>query len=1065
MSTATTAPSDHPVHRSPRSLLLDEKLTVPEIFEWNAKENPDLPLFRYHDGIQLITITNAQAIRAIRRAARYVNSCIGTTPGCIAIVANADTITYSLTAVGILRSGHTMFLISPRNAPAAVVDMFRKTNCRHVLVSQDAPIQDLVQPVKKELEDVSLHVMPAFPDLFPEDAVEGDEEPDDLPKSYDLKHVAMILHSSGSTNHPKPIPWSHRRMIHWSAAPWQGEVDLTLSVLSVHGTPMFHGIGMIMLCFAANNGMTLTTFPPSSPPTFPTPENVFDGVVKTSSEYVMTAPAFLEIWSRDPEKVSYMKRMKAIIFGGAPLNKEVGDTLASHGIRLYTLYGSTEIGAIAKFFIANPGMDWEYFSIFPPLTTKFVDAGDGTYELIVLSDPKNPLPVVNTKVDGVDAYATSDLLEPHPTRPGLWKYHGRMDDQIILSNGEKTNPGPLETIINNDPHVQACLMFGQGKFQNGVLIEPKAKYKFDPGDTAKLQEFRNMIWKSIERANEFAPQHSRIFKEMIMVASPSKPFTYNIKGYPKRTIILREYQDDIEALYAQVEQTAQSDVAAPQTWDVGSTRAFVRTVVERVVQRSLADDADLFRNGCDSLQATWIRNTILRAVREYSRAAAQRLPMNVVFQAPSITTLTEAVLRAVHESSSTTPAPPGTSPDTLIQLAEESSSDLPPRPAKLHPREATKDVVLITGTTGGFGCDVLEHLLRDEQVAKVYALNRAGTQAMERQRAQFRKRALEEGLLDSPKFLMVEASLDVPGFGLSPDLLEEIRSSITHIMHNAWTVNFSLTLPSFTPDLKAVRNLVELTLSSPYTEPPKIQFVSSIGILQRCTIPPPVPEQPIEPSSAAVGVGYPESKWVAEKILYNVTEEAGVPTIVVRLGQVAGDKTGYWNERDWFPAMVKSAIFTKCLPDVKGSVSFILGYEAARAFVEMRDSPAPILHLVHPRPVSWHALIAPIAAELEVPLVPYATWLTALDKSAGESSGEHDVDAMRDNPALRLLDFFRSRGEAREGREPLGMPHLATEKARSVSETLTNMSEVSETDAKRWIGAWRASGFLPTAGK
>lgn len=86
---------------------------------------------------------------------------------------------------------------------------------------------------------------------------------------------------------------------------------------------------------------------------------------------------------------------------------------------------------------------------------------------------------------------------------------------------------------------------------------------------------------------------------MIMVASPSKPFTYNIKGYPRRTIILKDYHDDIEALYAQIEQSAQSDVVAPVNWDIESTRVFVRTVVQRVVKRSLSDDADLFRNGCD----------------------------------------------------------------------------------------------------------------------------------------------------------------------------------------------------------------------------------------------------------------------------------------------------------------------------------------------------------------------------------------------------------------------------------------------------------------------------------
>lgn len=46
--------------------------------------------------------------------------------------------------------------------------------------------------------------------------------------------------------------------------------------------------------------MPLGVFPPSSPPTFPTPENVFDGIVKTSSDYVMTAPAMVEVSNQVP---------------------------------------------------------------------------------------------------------------------------------------------------------------------------------------------------------------------------------------------------------------------------------------------------------------------------------------------------------------------------------------------------------------------------------------------------------------------------------------------------------------------------------------------------------------------------------------------------------------------------------------------------------------------------------------------------------------------------------------------------------------------------------------------
>ena len=55
------------------------------------------------------------------------------------------------------------------------------------------------------------------------------------------------------------------------------------------------------------------------------------------------------------------------------------------------------------------------------------------------SSPDCPLNVVNTNVNGQDAYATNDLAEPHPTKPGLWRIYGRKDEQIILSNGEKVS--------------------------------------------------------------------------------------------------------------------------------------------------------------------------------------------------------------------------------------------------------------------------------------------------------------------------------------------------------------------------------------------------------------------------------------------------------------------------------------------------------------------------------------------------------------------------------------------------------------------------------------------------
>ena len=148
-----------------------------------------------------------------------------------------------------------------------------------------------------------------------------------------------------------------------------------------------------------------------------------------------------------------------------------------------------------------------------------------------------------------------------------------------------------------------------------------------------------------------------------------------------------------------------------------------------------------------SLQATWIRNTILRAIRAHSPTAAQHLSMNVVFQAPTIAALTDAVLDVVHNASSMGPLT--MTAQDLVLIAERYSANLPPRPTQLRARESgALDVVLITGTTGGFGCDTLEHLLRDERVGKVYAFNRH----TERQHERFKERGLDETLLASPKF-------------------------------------------------------------------------------------------------------------------------------------------------------------------------------------------------------------------------------------------------------------------------------------------------------------------------
>jgi hypothetical protein len=118
--------------------------------------------------------------------------------------------------------------------------------------------------------------------------------------------------------------------------------------------------------------------------------------------------------------------------------------------------------------------------------------------------------------------------------------------------------------------------------------------------------------------NDFAPQHSRIFKEvglvflcpsimfvdkpalqMILVASPSKPFEYTLKMAPRRPTIIAEYEPEINAVYEAVKETTQAASVLPEVWTPENTLGFVQSVVQNVLKEEVADDSDIFQHGCD----------------------------------------------------------------------------------------------------------------------------------------------------------------------------------------------------------------------------------------------------------------------------------------------------------------------------------------------------------------------------------------------------------------------------------------------------------------------------------
>ncbi|KZT61228.1 acetyl-CoA synthetase-like protein [Calocera cornea HHB12733] len=1085
---------------------VDDTLPFPQWMDWHLEHNHDHPwaVLVPSGADEEVVITWGELVRASFRLAAKLRKEVKVTDEQkkegvrIGLLANTDVLTYSTLIFAIVRAGFVAFPISTRNSVPAVEHLVKATSCHYIVGSVPTSgalgtaLQETTAEVLAHLPSVHLLDVPKYTDLYPRlesQPVKPYDAQEDASRTPSLPHETpiIILHSSGSTSFPKPIPMSHRF--------WNATARSTLygtfesgARWGLLGLPVFHAMGVFLITgVGAAAGTTSLMFKPSRVPTVPSPETVLEASRRGKADYVFTVPSFFVDWSQNEDAVRYLSTVKGAMYGGGPLPKEIGDQLAKAGVNLVCIYGTTEVALIFSLDDTKKDdpMDWNYGQLYPTVRVNLIPEGNNLYRLVVLDCDEHPIAVYNRPDSR--AFDTNDLLQRHPTKKSLWKVIGRADDQIMMSNGEKTNPGPMESIISGNPNVQACLMFGRARTQVGIAIEPAGHIQVTTAE--ELASFRNLVWPEVEKANAFAPQHSRIFKEFILVVDPKmKPFVRTPKGTLSRNASLQQLSEEIDELYTAAEQPTRAAYAEPPaTWNEAALHAFIVRLVNGVMRddesryRGPIDEArDLFEQGCDSLQATYIRSAVMNALRQApkpegkSDIAATSVPHNLVFNYPTVKRLVGYMAKSVaavmgHDVvDDDDDEELSTAIDDMYAMIQTYTQDFPVHtPAE---RTTPGEVVLLTGSTGTLGTYLLQRLLQDGRVERVYAVNRGSAKhdLVARQRDAFVDRGLDTKQLESKKLRLIEADVASENLGFSAELYQEVCQSVSTIIHNAWRLDFNLSLSAFESNVCASRGLVDLALKVAGPVPAQIIFTSSIGTLMRWSEPRPVPEAPIADPVIASGTGYSESKWVTERIMLAAAEQRGLRATIWRVGQLAGSVTnGAWNKTDWLPLIVKSGERLKILPSLPGCVSWIPTDAAAESIIDVMHSSADTprgtstyLHLVHPHPVSWNSMLAPLAAQLDCALVPFSNWLRALSEAA-----EDHTEVTR-NPAIKLLDFYRRIAESegalgaqtatsRRAREAMGMPDLETEQAEARSETLRTLKPLGEEDTERWMAYWR----------
>jgi long-subunit acyl-CoA synthetase (AMP-forming) len=194
-----------------------------------------------------------------------------------------------------------------------------------------------------------------------------------------------------------------------------------------------------------------------------------------------------------------------------------------------------------------PRSHWQYMEFHPVVgpTVERLAPDSDLYEVVAHRQPANEWsrPVFDIFPDK-DEWRSKDIVSrcKDPGCENLWKYEGRLDDMMILSNGLKVNPVHIENRLQSHPVLNGCLVVGYGYTKCGLLIEPR-------NPSIDTEAAINQVWAAIEEANSLVPEHARIWKQLVVVADREKPFTRASKGTIIRSLTTRAYEREIEEVY------------------------------------------------------------------------------------------------------------------------------------------------------------------------------------------------------------------------------------------------------------------------------------------------------------------------------------------------------------------------------------------------------------------------------------------------------------------------------------------------------------------------------------
>jgi acyl-coenzyme A synthetase/AMP-(fatty) acid ligase len=282
----------------------------------------------------------------------------------------------------------------------------------------------------------------------------------------------------------------------------------------------------------------------------PTPAVVAETLRYCKADGLVALPFLLDAMTQDPSHLEILGKLEYIQYVGAALSTQTGTTLSNlFSIKICPAMGTTECG---PYFLNTPSDTDDVWACYSPQAGQgihFVERGDDLYELVFKKSNAAVWQQVFILYPQLNEYATGDLFSKHATKDGCWKYIGRSDDVVVLTNGANVHAAVIEGKLMAHPDVEMVLVGGMGRDCVFAVIELT-----DNGSSDLKREGRESvldgIWRVVEEVNRGLAECKRLKKEFVILTGGDRELVRSPKGGVARGRTFEKFSGDIEALFS-----------------------------------------------------------------------------------------------------------------------------------------------------------------------------------------------------------------------------------------------------------------------------------------------------------------------------------------------------------------------------------------------------------------------------------------------------------------------------------------------------------------------------------